>query len=298
MSANYLKQLFELRDGGQCRVRNTCVCFHPLQPKILCINDTPEAWLRAVDGHTDANNEPLKKRLFFVHIDEPVIAPAAVAAHEDDLDAIVAKGKRRRIELQGDQASESDLTPTTAGSAYVEAISESEDGDEADDDDSASPYSSATSQLPPGASGPPGPDGKPLFTRLPELVAVYLVVATDILVRMGELPGEVHQHYLAALRSVQPAMADAYENTTHCSVSFLTDTTTFLTDTTTLKLMQAWLAGSGKLTEDALYNLIVGQTVLPSCRDLKHWAPSELMPRRRLRSLPIAFASYIRGART
>ena len=101
-----------------------------------------------MDGHTDANNEPLKN--------EPVIAPAAVAAHEDDLDGIVAKGKRRRIELQGDQASESDLTPTTAGSAYVEAISESEDGDEADDDDSASPYSSATSQLPPGASGPPG----------------------------------------------------------------------------------------------------------------------------------------------
>ena len=28
MSANYLKQLFEIRDGGQCRVRNTCVCFH------------------------------------------------------------------------------------------------------------------------------------------------------------------------------------------------------------------------------------------------------------------------------
>ena len=63
MSANYLKQLFEIRAGGQCRVRNTCVCFHPLQPKILCINDTPEAWLRAVDGHTDANNEPLKKKV-------------------------------------------------------------------------------------------------------------------------------------------------------------------------------------------------------------------------------------------
>ena len=172
-------------------------------------------------GHTDANNEPLKKRLLFLHIDEPVIAPAAVAAHEDDLDAIVAKGKRRRIELQGDQASESDLTPTAAGSAYVEAISESEDGDEADDDDSASPYSSATSQLPPGASGPPGPDGKPLFTRLPELVAVYLVVATDILIRMGELLGEVHQHYLAALRSVQPAMADAYENASSCRRGWL-----------------------------------------------------------------------------
>jgi len=55
MSANYLKQLFEIRDGGQCRVRNTFVCFHPLQPKIICINDKPQDWLRAVDGITGAN---------------------------------------------------------------------------------------------------------------------------------------------------------------------------------------------------------------------------------------------------
>ena len=44
-------------------------------------------------------------------------------------------------------------------------------------------------------------------------------------------------------------------------------------NTTTLKLMQAWLAGSGKLTEDALYNLILGQTVLPSWRDLEAMGP-------------------------
>ena len=44
-------------------------------------------------------------------------------------------------------------------------------------------------------------------------------------------------------------------------------------NTTTLKLMQAWLAGSGKLTEDALYNLILGQTVLPSWRDLEALGP-------------------------
>ena len=173
MSANYLKQLFEIRDGGQCRVRNTCVCFHPLQPKIVCINDTPEDWLRAVVGHTDANNEPPKKRLFFVHIDELVIAPAAVAAHEDGLDAIVAQGKRRRLELQDVTASESDLTPTTAGSAYVEdtmGTSGEEDGD--DDDDAAFASSPDTSQLPAAASGPLGPDGKPLFARLAEFVAV------------------------------------------------------------------------------------------------------------------------------
>ncbi len=163
----------------------------------------------------------MKKRLFFVHVDEPVIAPSAVAAHEADLDAIVAEGKRRRLELQDITASESDLTPTTAGSAYVEAMSTPGDSDDDDDvpDNAASASSSDASQLPAGASGPP--DGKPLFARLPEFVAVYLVFATDVLVRMGEMPGEVHQHYLAALRSVQPAMADAYENTSSCRRGWL-----------------------------------------------------------------------------
>ena len=39
------------------------------------------------------------------------------------------------------------------------------------------------------------------------------------------------------------------------------------TDTTTLNLVKAWLPG-GKITEDALYNLVIGQTVLPSWRRL------------------------------
>ena len=70
--------------------------------------------------------------------------------------------------------------------------------------------SSVTSELPAAASGPPAPDGKPLFVRLPEFVAVYLVFASDVLVRMGELAEEVYQHYLTELRRVQPDMADAY----------------------------------------------------------------------------------------
>ena len=88
MSTNYLKQLLKIRDGGQCRVRDTSVCFHPLQPKIICTNDKPQDWPRAVDGITGADQEPLKKRLFFAHVDEPVIAPSVVAAHEADLDEL------------------------------------------------------------------------------------------------------------------------------------------------------------------------------------------------------------------
>ena len=45
-----------------------------------------------------------------------------------------------------------------------------------------------------------------------------------------------------------------------------------VTDTTTLKLVQAWLAG-GELTADGLYNLIIGQTVLPSWRRLEALGP-------------------------
>ena len=84
-------------------------------------------------------------------------------------------------------------------------------------DKAASASLSDASKLPAGASGPLAPDGKPLFASLTEFVAVYIVFATDVLIRMGEMPEEVHQYYLAALRSVQPNMADAYENTAHCT---------------------------------------------------------------------------------
>ena len=98
MSANYLKHLLDVKNGGQCRVRNTNVCFHPLQPKIVCVNDTPENWIRAVEGMSDSDEQPLKKRLLFVHVDTAVLAEEAVAAHERGLDALVEEGKRRRLE--------------------------------------------------------------------------------------------------------------------------------------------------------------------------------------------------------
>ena len=117
------------------------------------INDKAQDWLRAVDGITGADEEPMKKRLFSVHVDWPVIAPSAVAAHEADLDAIVVEGKRRRLELQDITASGSDLTPTTAGSAYVEDMSTPGHSDDDDDvpDNAASASPSDASQFPAGA---------------------------------------------------------------------------------------------------------------------------------------------------
>jgi len=116
-----------------------------------------------------------------------------------------------------------------------------------------------------GDSGPAGPDGKPLFARLPEFVAAYLVFASDVLVRVGELEKPVFEHYLAELRDLNPAMADAYVETAHCTVSFLTDTTT-------LKLLHANLL-DGKITANALYNIVIGQTVIPSWRKMEKLGP-------------------------
>ena len=72
--------------------------FKPLQPRIICVNDTPKEWLRAIEGVKDTDKLPLEKRVLFVHVDELVISPEAVAAYEADLDDIVKAGKRRRLE--------------------------------------------------------------------------------------------------------------------------------------------------------------------------------------------------------
>ena len=97
-----------------------------------------------------------------------------------------------------------------------------------------------------------------MLFRSPEYVAVYLVFASDVLVRVGELEQGIFDHYLAELRDRNLAMADAYVQTAHCTVSFLTDTTT-------LKLVKQWLA-DGEISENALYNIVIGQTVLPNWR--------------------------------
>ena len=51
-----------------------------------------------MEGMSDSDEQPLKKRLLFVHVDTAVLAEEAVAAHERGLDALVEEGKRRRLE--------------------------------------------------------------------------------------------------------------------------------------------------------------------------------------------------------
>ena len=112
LSANYFKHLLDVRNGGQVRVRNVMLHFKPLQPRIICINDTPKEWLQAIEGVKDTDKLPLEKRVLFVHVDELVISPKAVAAYEADLDEIVNAGKRRRLEHYSTASSEISSTAT------------------------------------------------------------------------------------------------------------------------------------------------------------------------------------------
>ena len=74
LSANYLKHLLNVQDGGQCRIRNKNIHFHRRQPRILCINDSPQDWLKAVQGMTDEHEAPLAKHLLFVMADALLVS--------------------------------------------------------------------------------------------------------------------------------------------------------------------------------------------------------------------------------
>ena len=99
---------------------------------------------------------------------------------------------------------------------------------------------------------------------LPDFAATTLVFATDFLSRVGQLERSVFDAYWEELRVLRPKAAAAYKETAHCSVSFLTDTTS-------MKLMQQHLGE--QITPDSLYNIVLGQTVLPNWRKLEKLGP-------------------------
>ena len=131
LSVNYFKHLFGAKSGGQCRVRDTMLRFKPLQPRILCINDTPQEWLKAIEGMQDSDKLPLEKRLFCVHVDQFAISKEAVAEHKADLDAMVFDGKRRRWEYYLEQGIEisSHVSTTASGGASLAEDTASDSGD-------------------------------------------------------------------------------------------------------------------------------------------------------------------------
>lgn len=124
LGTSFLKHLLNVRDGGQCRIRFQNLNFHPLMPRILCINDTPDVWLKAVEGIDESHEVPLKKRLLFVKVDEFALDDGAVEEHERDLDELVARGKKQRLEQHYGKDVES--TTASGGSSPVSSTNGSE----------------------------------------------------------------------------------------------------------------------------------------------------------------------------
>ncbi len=286
----YIVNLLNVKDGGSVDTAGGMqMTFPPTTPQLMSTNDKFGRWIEGFERLPREKRHAIFKRVvFFTVPDAPLVKAELRKRRQDDLRSVVAAGKRREREFLihrlattpsttasaasvGD-SEESDFEPFPGGeSAPVTppvAPARTPDSDGGSEDESATspPPLVAEEELIGRSAAPFGPDaGKPLFARLPTFVAVYLVFASDVLARLGEIDRKVFEHYLAELRELDPSAADAYSGTCHCTVSFLTDTTT-------LKLLKAWL-NDGEITEDALYNVVVGQTVLPSWRRLETLGP-------------------------
>ena len=117
LSANYLKNLLNVPDGGTCRVRNRNVRFHPRQPRILCINDKPEDWLARIGDLRDSDGLALKRRVFFVEADQVLLAPEALVAHDEQLGDVMKQFKRRKLEYMGLVGEPEEGSTTASGGA-------------------------------------------------------------------------------------------------------------------------------------------------------------------------------------
>ena len=132
MSATYLKNLLNVPDGGTCRVRNKNIRFCRWQPRILCINDKPEDWLRRIGDMKDTDSAALRRRVFFVHADEALLAPEAIAAHDAELGAVMRKLTQRRQECNEERGlpgePEEGSTTASGGASPEDAASEASFG--------------------------------------------------------------------------------------------------------------------------------------------------------------------------
>ena len=239
------------------------------------MNDKPDDWLKAIEHCKDTDGLPLRKRLLFIHVDELVVSDAANEAHDADLEAMVAEGKKRRLELgygaSREVASVRDGASTAAApNEFADAATTASGSGGASPAASSHRVTDSDGSSESGESGDEevsaGPSGcLPELPLLDKFAVTTLVFAADFLTRIGKLERAVFEKYLQELREMSSTMADAYEHTAHCTVSFLTDTTS-------LKLIQRFLSRS-EVTLDALYNVVLGQTVLPSWRKLEALGP-------------------------
>ena len=110
-------------------------------------------------------------------------------------------------------------------------------------------------------------DGEPIFARLSSLAQVFLAFGSDFIARSEPSieNDSARDYYLKKLGESNPSAAQAYVKSQHCSVSFLTDTST----------LQLLATVQGLSPADVLYNVVLGQTILADWRTLRAMGPFE-----------------------
>ena len=287
----FVVNLLNVKDGGTIDTPGgEQMAFPPSTPQLISTNRKFDQWIEDFkEFPVELQHAVAKRIVFFTVPDTPLVKGELRKRKREDDRSTVEEGLLRereflrqhgRTDVEGltisttasgsgasspavfsETASGSGGSITSPSSARVngEAILDSEGSSE-----------SGESEVEEAMSGGDAPRAGPNVC-LPELplldkfVVTTLVFAADFLTRIGKLERAVFEKYLQELRELSPKMADAYEHTAHCSVSFLTDTTS-------LKLIQRFLSGS-EVTPDALYNVVLGQTVLPSWRKLEALGP-------------------------
>jgi hypothetical protein len=94
LTANTMKHLCGIPDGGTVSARYRDFALQQKQPRLICVNSTPDEWL---DGITTdlRDREALQKRCVFFEVSEAVLKSTAGDARDVEFGEFLAAGHAR-----------------------------------------------------------------------------------------------------------------------------------------------------------------------------------------------------------
>jgi hypothetical protein len=94
LTANAMKQLCGVSDGGVMSARYRDFALNRKQPRIICCNSEPQQWLNDITMD-DTDQQALKKRTIFFKVAEAVISDASNEAQHEEMTAFLDEGHKR-----------------------------------------------------------------------------------------------------------------------------------------------------------------------------------------------------------
>jgi hypothetical protein len=94
LTANTMKHLCGIPDGGCISARYRDFAMQQKQPRMICVNSTPEAWLNGITEDV-RDQAALEKRCIFFEVAEPVLVSAVGDAQNVEFEAFLSEGHQR-----------------------------------------------------------------------------------------------------------------------------------------------------------------------------------------------------------